>query len=82
MTNYESKALEVLLAHQKTRDPFGGPVQAVGMSLGLATAEARTFVEGMVKNGLVKITMEASNFAEVGQVVVSPTWWEKGPKAE
>jgi ketol-acid reductoisomerase len=52
------------------------------MSLGLPTAEARTFVEGMVKNGLVKITMEASNFAEVGQVVVSPTWWEKGPKAE
>ena len=69
MTNYESKALEVLLAHQKTRDPFGGPVQAVGMSLGLPTAEARTFVEGMVKNGLVKITMEASNFAEVGQVL-------------
>jgi DNA-binding IclR family transcriptional regulator len=82
MTNYESKALEVLLAHEKTKDPFGGPVQAVGMALGLPTAEARTFVADMVRNGLVRIRMEASNFAEVGQVVVSPTWWEKGPQAE
>ena len=82
MTNYETKALEVLLAHEKTTAPFGSPVQAVGVALGLPTAEARTFVEEMVRNGLVKIRMEASTFGEVGHIVLSPTWWEKGPKAE
>jgi len=82
MTDYETKALDVLLAHEKTTAPFGAPVQAVGTALGLPTAEARMFVEGMVRNGLVKIGMEAGNFQETGHTALSPTWWEKGPKAE
>jgi len=82
MTNYETTALEALLAHEKTTDPFGGPVQAVGVALEWPTAEARTFVEGMVRNGLVKFRREASIFDKVGHTVESPAWWEKGPKAE